>query len=101
MRVPAALLALVVGLVPAVAAAQSLGEIAAREKARKEKEAREGKARPPVKVITQDDLRGRASAGTVSQPASDAAAASATSGSGATSASGGSGAAAGQAGKGE
>jgi DNA repair exonuclease SbcCD ATPase subunit len=47
--------------------------VAAREKARKEKEAREGKAKAPARVITEYELRGGGgSAGTLSQPASDA-----------------------------
>lgn len=71
LRVAAALAALAAGLAYVPASAQSLGEIAAREKARKEKEAREGKARPPVKVITEDELRGRVTSGTLSQPAAD------------------------------
>jgi DNA repair exonuclease SbcCD ATPase subunit len=63
----AVVLAFALGSLPA--AGQSLGEAAAREKARRDKLAREGKARPPVKVITEDELRGRVSSGTLSQPA--------------------------------
>jgi hypothetical protein len=55
----------VVALAAAVAWPQSLAEIAAREKARQEKERR--KAGGAAKVITEDDLRGRG-AGTYSQP---------------------------------
>lgn len=62
-------LAFALGALPA--AGQSLGEAAARERARKEKAAREGKARPPVKVITEDELRGRVTSGTLSQPAAE------------------------------
>jgi hypothetical protein len=72
MRLPVSVLAaLAVGLfsVPVPASAQSLAEAAAREKERKERAAREGKSRPPVKVITEDELRGRMSSGTLSQPA--------------------------------
>ena len=71
MRLPvaAAFLALAVGLASAPVAAQSLGDVAAREKAKKEKAAREGKTRPPAKVITDEELRGRMGAGTLSQPA--------------------------------
>jgi hypothetical protein len=73
MRLPAAAtlaaLAVLVAIPPA--SAQSLGEVAAREKARRDKEAREGKARAPVKVITEDELRGRVGSGTLSQPAAD------------------------------
>ena len=68
----AAVVALAVGFASAPATAQSLGEVAAREKARKEKEAREGKAKAPARVITEYELRGGGSAGTLSQPASDA-----------------------------
>jgi hypothetical protein len=73
MRLPlaAAFLALAVGLTSAPVAAQSLGEVAAREKAKREKAAREGKARPPAKVITDEELRGRMGAGTLSQPAAE------------------------------
>lgn len=60
----------VVALAAAVAWPQSLAEIAAREKARQEKERK--KAGGPAKVITEDDLRGRG-AGTYSQPAATAA----------------------------
>jgi DNA repair exonuclease SbcCD ATPase subunit len=70
MRVSAATAAaLALALASLPVAAQSLGEAAAREKARREKAAREGKARPPVKVITEDELRGRVTSGTLSQPA--------------------------------
>jgi hypothetical protein len=72
MRVPfAALAAVAIGLASMPASGQSLGEAAAREKERKEKASREGKPRPPVKVITEDELRGRMSSGTLSQPAAD------------------------------
>jgi hypothetical protein len=71
LRVAAALAAVAIGLAYVPASAQSLGEVAAREKARRDKEAREGKARPPVKVITDDELRGRVTSGTLSQPAAD------------------------------
>jgi hypothetical protein len=73
MRLPlaAAFLALAVGVASVPVAAQSLGEVAAREKAKKEKAAREGRARPPAKVITEDELRGRMGAGTLSQPAAE------------------------------
>lgn len=73
MRLPlaAAFVALAVGLASAPVAAQSLGEVAARERAKREKAAREGKARPPAKVITEDELRGRMGSGTLSQPAAD------------------------------
>ena len=76
LRTLAAVLA-AVAVAAAPAAAQSLGEIAEREKARREKEA--GK-RPAVKVITEDELRGRRTSGTVSQPAADDTGASASSG---------------------
>jgi hypothetical protein len=69
-------LAALVAVAVAPASAQSLGEIAAREKARREKEA--GK-RPAAKVITEDELRGRRTAGTVSQPAAYEVAATASS----------------------
>lgn len=65
---PAAVVAAALLTLPGLAAAQSLGEVAAREKARKEKEAKEGKARPPARVFTEDDLRGRLRSGTLSQP---------------------------------
>lgn len=65
----AALVTVAVGLATLPASAQSLGEVAAREKARRDKAARDGKARPPAKVITEDELRGRMGAGTLSQPA--------------------------------
>jgi hypothetical protein len=61
----------VVALAAAVAWPQSLAEIAAREKARQEKERK--KAGGPAKVITEDDLRGRG-AGTYSQPGTGTAA---------------------------
>jgi hypothetical protein len=61
----------VVALAAVVAWPQSLAEIAAREKARQEKERR--KAGGPAKVITEDDLRGRG-AGTYSQPGTGTAA---------------------------
>jgi hypothetical protein len=60
-------------LAAAVAWPQSLAEIAAREKARQEKERR--KAGGASKVITEDDLRGRG-AGTYSQPGTGTTAAS-------------------------
>lgn len=61
-----ALTAVVAALVlPARLPAQSLGEVAAKERERREKA---GKAKP-AKVYTESDLRGRASSsGTVSQP---------------------------------
>jgi len=62
----------VVALAAAVAWPQSLAEIAAREKARQEKERR--KAGGASKVITENELRGRG-AGTYSQPGSGVAAA--------------------------
>jgi hypothetical protein len=72
MRVPfAALAAVAIGLASMPASGQSLAEAAAREKERKEKASREGKPRPPVKVITEDELRGRMTSGTLSQPAAD------------------------------
>lgn len=67
------LTACAVALAAAVAWPQSLAEIAAREKARQEKERK--KAGGPAKVITEDDLRGRG-AGTYSQPGTGPAAAS-------------------------
>jgi DNA repair exonuclease SbcCD ATPase subunit len=75
----AVLLTLAVALAsaPAPAPAQSLGEVAAREKARKDKEAREGKAKRPTRLITDYELRGGSAGGTVSQPAADEAAAAA------------------------
>src|SRR5688572_5686539 len=69
--VAASAVILAVGLGSLPATAQSLGEVAAREKARKDKEAREGRARTPVKVITEDELRGRVTSGTLSQPAAE------------------------------
>jgi hypothetical protein len=66
----------VVALAAAVAWPQSLAEIAAREKARQEKERK--KAGGPAKVITEDDLRGRG-AGTYSQPGTGTAASPAAS----------------------
>jgi len=58
--------------IPSFVCAQSLGEVAAREKERRNKAAN-GK---PTKVITETDLGGRLSTGTVSHPeASDVAAA--------------------------
>jgi len=69
--VAASAVLLAVGLGSLPAAAQSLGEAAAREKARKDKAAREGKSRPAVKVITEDELRGRITSGTLSQPAAE------------------------------
>ena len=71
LRVVAILAAVAIGFAYVPASAQSLGEAAAREKARKDKEAREGKARPAAKVITEDELRGRVTNGTLSQPAAD------------------------------
>ena len=71
LSVAASAVILAVGLGSVPATAQSLGEVAAREKARKDKEAREGKARTPVKVITEDELRGRMTSGTLSQPAAE------------------------------
>lgn len=73
MRLPraAVFVVLAVGLASAPAAAQSLGEVAAREKAKKDKAAREGRARPPAKVITEAELRGRMGSGTLSQPAAE------------------------------
>jgi hypothetical protein len=67
MRLPARSLLTVsiVALAAAMAWPQSLAEIAAREKARQEKERK--KAGGAAKVITEDDLRGRG-AGTYSQP---------------------------------
>ena len=73
----AVLLTLGVVLASAPAPAQSLGEAAAREKARRDKEARDGKAKRPARLITDYELRGGGSAGTVSQPAADDAAAAA------------------------
>jgi hypothetical protein len=64
----ATLLAVAATVTPAMA--QSLGEIAERERIRREKEAAK---RPAAKVITEDELRGRRTSGTVSQPAADAA----------------------------
>jgi len=80
MRLPlaAVVVTLAVGLASAPAPAQSLGEVAAREKAKKEKEARDGKAKRPARVITEYELRGGGGAGTLSQPAADDAAASAS-----------------------
>ncbi len=69
--VAASAVILAVGLGSLPSMAQSLGEVAAREKARKDKEAREGRARTPVKVITEDELRGRVTSGTLSQPAAE------------------------------
>jgi hypothetical protein len=69
--VAASAVILAVGLGSLPAAAQSLGEVAAREKAKRDKAAREGKPRPPVKVITEDELRGRVTSGTLSQPAAE------------------------------
>jgi hypothetical protein len=65
-------------------AAQSLGEVAAREKARRDKEGK----RPAAKVITEDELRGRTSSGTVSQPAADGSSSSDQAAGGATPAAG-------------
>jgi hypothetical protein len=93
---PVALLVLALGVVPGVAVAQSLGEVAEREKARREKEAKDGKARRPVKVITGDELRSGGSSGTVSHPASNVAAASAGTGSGTAAAASGAAGATGQ-----
>jgi len=69
----AVLVTVAVGLASAPAPAQSLGEVAAREKARKEKAARDGKR--PARVITEYELRSGGGAGTLSQPAADDAAA--------------------------
>jgi hypothetical protein len=66
----------VAALAAAVAWPQSLAEIAAREKARQERERK--KAGGPAKVITEDDLRGRG-AGTYSQPGTGTAASPAAS----------------------
>lgn len=53
---------------PPHADAQSLGDVAAREREKREKAQKE-KSKSPAKVYTEDDLRGRASSlGTVSQP---------------------------------
>jgi hypothetical protein len=73
MRLPraAVFVVLAAGLASAPAAAQSLGEVAAREKAKKDRAAREGRARPPAKVITEAELRGRTVSGTLSSPAAD------------------------------
>jgi len=70
MRVPWGMgfLAITLALMPAPAPAQSLGEAAAREKERREKEGK----KPPAKVLTENDLGGRAGTGTVSQPGSSA-----------------------------
>jgi hypothetical protein len=70
-------------------AAQSLGEVAAQEKARREKQGK----RPSAKVITEDELRGRTSSGTVSQPAADGASSTDQAAAGATPAAGAGGAA--------
>ena len=59
-----------VALAAAVAWPQSLGEVAAREKLRQERERK--KAGGASKVIKEEDLRGRG-AGTYSQPAASAA----------------------------
>jgi hypothetical protein len=59
-------LAITLALLPAPAPAQSLGEAAAREKERRDKEGK----KPPAKVFTDNDLGGRAGSGTVSQPGS-------------------------------
>lgn len=67
LRVLATLVAAAVAAAPA--AAQSLAEAAAREKARREKETAK---RPAAKIITEDELRGRRTGGTLSQPAADA-----------------------------
>jgi hypothetical protein len=66
LRAVATLLTVAAAVTPAMA--QSLGEIAERERVRREKEAAK---RPAVKVITEDELRGRRTSGTVSQPAAD------------------------------
>jgi DNA repair exonuclease SbcCD ATPase subunit len=71
-----AVVTLAVGMASASAPAQSLGDVAAREKARKEKAARDGKR--PTRVITEYELRSGGGAGTLSQPAAEAAAASTT-----------------------
>lgn len=65
-RALATLLAVATSVTPTMA--QSLGEIAEREKARRDKDAAK---RPAAKVITEDELRGRRTSGTVSQPAAD------------------------------
>lgn len=57
-------LVITLALLPGPAPAQSLGEAAAREKERRDKEGK----KPPAKVYTDNDLGGRARAGTVSQP---------------------------------
>lgn len=76
-----AVVTLAVGLASAAAPAQSLGDAAAREKARKEKAARDGKR--PTRVITEYELRSGGGAGTLSQPAAeDAAVAASTAGAG-------------------
>ena len=78
MRLPAlATLVAIVAVAAVPATAQSLGELAAREKARREKETAK---RPAAKVITEDELRGRRTSGTVSQPAADEVAATASAG---------------------
>jgi hypothetical protein len=70
--VAASVVVLAFGLGSLPVAGQSLGEVAAREKARKDREARQGRGRAPVKVITEDELRGRVTSGTLSQPAAEA-----------------------------
>ena len=63
--VPALVAALL--LTPAVVPAQSLGEAAARDKEKKEKD----KSRKPAKAYTEEDLRGKLN-GTMSNPGSTA-----------------------------
>lgn len=76
-----AVVTLAVGMASGPAPAQSLGDAAAREKARKEKAARDGKR--PTRVITEYELRSGGNAGTLSQPAAeDAAVAASTTGAG-------------------
>ncbi len=60
------ILTVTLALVPGPAPAQNLGEAAAREKERRDKEGK----KPPAKAFTDNDLGARARAGTVSQPGS-------------------------------
>lgn len=66
-RIAPAFVAAALLLVPNVAPAQSLGDVAAKEKDKKEKD----KARKPAKSYTEEDLRGKLG-GTMSNPGSTA-----------------------------
>lgn len=66
-RIAPSLVAAVLLLVPAVSPAQSLGDVAAKEKEKKDKD----KSKKPAKSYTEEDLRGKLG-GTMSNPGATA-----------------------------